>query len=162
MDIIAVLRLLGGIGLFLYGMSLMSSSLEKATGSGLERILEKLTTSRKKGVGQLKGWSLGVGVTAVIQSSAAVTIMLGGFASAGLMKLTQALPVVFGSNVGSTVTAQILRLGDLNEDTLILKLLNPSSFAAILVGAGAFIVLFAKKKKLKNPSSMVFTSEKHW
>ena len=150
MDILSVLQLLGGVGLFLYGMSLMGSSLEKLAGSGLERILEKLTTSKRKGVGYIKGWGLGAGVTAIIQSSAATTIMLIGFVNAGIMKLGQAIPVVMGANVGSTVTAQILRLGDLGSDNLILKLLKPSSFAPMLVGIGAFILLFTKKKKAKD------------
>lgn len=150
MDILSILQLLGGVGLFLYGMSLMGSSLEKLAGSGLERILEKLTTSKRKGVGYIKGWGLGAGVTAIIQSSAATTIMLIGFVNAGIMKLGQAIPVVMGANVGSTVTAQILRLGDLGSDNLILKLLKPSSFAPMLVGIGAFILLFTKKKKAKD------------
>lgn len=150
MDILSILQLLGGIGLFLYGMSLMGSSLEKLAGSGLERILEKLTTGKRKGIGYVKGWGLGAGVTAIIQSSAATTIMLIGFVNAGIMKLYQAIPVVMGANVGSTVTAQILRLGDLGSDNLILKLLKPSSFAPMLVGVGAFILLFTKKKKAKD------------
>lgn len=150
MTILSILQLLGGIGLFLYGMSLMGSSLEKLAGSGLERILEKLTTSKRKGVGFLKGWGLGAGVTAIIQSSAATTIMLIGFVNAGIMKLAQAIPVVMGANVGSTITAQILRLGDLGSDNLILQLLKPSSFAPMLVGIGAFILLFTKKKKAKD------------
>ena len=150
MDILSVLQLLGGIGLFLYGMSLMGSSLEKLAGSGLERILEKLTTGKRKGIGYVKGWGLGAGVTAIIQSSAATTIMLIGFVNAGIMKLYQAIPVVMGANVGSTITAQILRLGDLGSDNLILKLLKPSSFAPMLVGVGAFILLFTKKKKAKD------------
>lgn len=150
MDVLSILQLLGGIGLFLYGMSLMGSSLEKLAGSGLERILEKLTTSKRKGVGSLKGWGLGAGVTAIIQSSAATTIMLIGFVNAGIMKLAQAIPVVMGANVGSTVTAQILRLGDLGSDNLILQLLKPSSFAPMLVGIGAFILLFTKNKKAKD------------
>ena len=150
MDILSILQLLGGIGLFLYGMNLMGSSLEKLAGSGLERILEKLTTSKRKGVGFIKGWGLGAGVTAIIQSSAATTIMLIGFVNAGIMKLAQAIPVVMGANVGSTVTAQILRLGDLGSDNLILTLLKPSSFAPMLVGVGAFILLFTKKKKAKD------------
>ena len=108
MDILSILQLFGGIGLFLFGMSLMSSSLEKLTGSGLERVLETVTTSKKKGVGAVKGWAFGMGVTGVIQSSAATTIMLVGFVNAGIMKVAQAMPVVFGSNVGSTVTAQII------------------------------------------------------
>lgn len=155
MDILSVLQLLGGIGLFLYGMSLMGSSLEKLAGGGLERILEKLTTSKRKGVGQLKGWGLGTGVTAIIQSSAATSIMLIGFVNAGIMKLSQAIPVVMGANVGSTVTAQILRLGDIGSDILILKLLKPSSFAPMLVGIGAFILLFTKNKKAKQVAGIM-------
>ncbi|MBQ9610286.1 MAG: Na/Pi symporter [Lachnospiraceae bacterium] len=155
MDIISVLQLLGGVGLFLYGMSLMTASLENLAGSGLKTVLEKLTTSKKKGIGQIKGWTFGIGVTAIIQSSAAVTIMLSGFVNAGIMKLEQALPVVFGSNVGSTVTAQILRLGDLGSDTLILRLLKPSSFASILLAIGAFMFIFIKKKKTKDVASIL-------
>ncbi|SEQ70600.1 phosphate:Na+ symporter [Lachnospiraceae bacterium NE2001] len=150
MDIISILQLLGGIGLFLFGMSQMSSSLEKLTGSGLERILETVTTSKKKGVGTIKGWAFGMGVTGIIQSSAATTIMLVGFVNAGIMKVAQAMPVVFGSNVGSTVTAQILRLGDIGDDNLILQLLKPASFAPMLVGIGAFVILFTKNKNAKN------------
>ena len=155
MDILSILQLLVGIGLFLYGMNLMGSSLEKLAGSGLERILEKLTTSKRKGVGFIKGWGLGAGVTAIIQSSAATTIMLIGFVNAGIMKLAQAIPVVMGANVGSTVTAQILRLGDLGSDNLILTLLKPSSFAPMLVGVGAFILLFTKKKKAKDVAGIM-------
>ena len=83
-----------------------------------------MTTSKKKGVGAVKGWAFGMGVTGIIQSSAATTIMLVGFVNAGIMKVAQAMPVVFGSNVGSTVTAQILRLGDIKNDTLINTLIN--------------------------------------
>ena len=150
MDILDILQLFGGIGLFLFGMSNMSSSLEKLTGSGLERLLEKVTTSKKKKVGKLKGWGFGAGVTAIIQSSAATTIMLVGFVNAGIMKVAQAMPVVFGSNLGSTVTAQILRLGDIGDDNIVLQLIKPSSFAPMLVGLGAFIIVFAKSKKAKN------------
>ncbi|HCA22451.1 MAG TPA: Na/Pi cotransporter family protein [Lachnospiraceae bacterium] len=149
MNIMSVIQLFGGLGLFLYGMSFMCSSLEKLAGSGLERILEKVTTGRSKAGGRIKGWVFGTGVTAAIQSSVAVTIMLSGFVNAGIMKLVQALPVVFGSNVGSTVTAQILRLGDVSSDNIWLQLIKPSSFAPMLVGIGAFIMLFGKKKKPK-------------
>ena len=150
MDIISILKLFGGVGLFLYGMSLMGQSLEKLAGGELEKILEKLTTSKKKGVGSIKGWALGTAVTAIIQSSAATTIMLIGFVNAGIMKVIQAVPVVFGANIGSTVTAQILRLGDLGSGSIVLQLLKPSSFAPMLVAVGAFILLFIKKKKPKN------------
>ncbi|SEG20182.1 phosphate:Na+ symporter [Eubacterium ruminantium] len=155
MDIMSILQLLGGLGLFLYGMSLMCSSLEKLAGSGLERFLEKLTTGKSKASGRIKGWVFGTGVTAVIQSSAAVTIMISGFANAGIMKLTQAMPVVFGSNVGSTATAQILRLGDVSSDNIILQLIKPASFAPMLVGTGAFILLFGKKKKPKQIAGII-------
>ena len=155
MDIFALLKLFGGVGLFLFGMSLMGSSLEKLAGGSLQRILETLTTSKKKGVGEVKGWALGTGVTAIIQSSAATTIMLIGFVNAGIMKLGQAIPVVYGANVGSTATAQILRLGDIGSDNLVLRLLKPSAFAPMLVGVGAFIILFAKKKKLKDVAGIL-------
>ena len=146
MNIISILNLFGGIGLFLFGMSLMGSSLQKLAGGSLEKILETLTTSKKKGVGTVKGWGLGVGVTGIIQSSAATTLMLIGFVNAGIMKLSQAIPVVFGANVGSTFTAQILRLGDLGSGSIILKLLKPSSFAPMLLALGMSIILILKKK----------------
>ena len=155
MDILSVLRLLGGVGLFLFGMSLMGSSLETLAGGSLQRILETLTTSRRKGVGQIKGWGLGTGVTAIIQSSAATTIMLIGFVNAGIMQLDQAIPVVYGANVGSTATAQILRLGDIGSGNLILQLLKPSSFAPMLAFTGAFIILFGKKKRMKDVAGIL-------
>ena len=154
-DILTILQLLGGIGLFLFGMSLMGTYLKEIAGSGLSSILERMTTSGRKGVGAIKGWGLGAGVTAIIQSSAATTIMLIGFVNAGIMKLAQAIPVVLGSNVGSTVTAQILRLGDLSSDSIALRLLKPSAFAPMLVGIGAFIFLFTKKKKVKQTAGIL-------
>lgn len=155
MDIIAILQLFGGVGLFLYGMSFMTSSLEKVAGSGMERILGKLTTGRSKWTGRIKGWFLGTSVSAFVQSSAAVTIMISGFVNAGIMSLSQAFPVVFGSNVGTTATAQLLRLGDLGSDSVWLQLLKPSSFAPMLVGIGAFIRLFTKKKNLKETAGIL-------
>ena len=146
---INVLELFGGIGLFLFGMSLMGTSLKNLAGGGLEKILQTLTTSKKKSVGIMKGWGLGLTVTGIIQSSAATTIMLIGFVNAGIMTLAQTIPVVYGANIGSTVTAQILRLGDLGSGSLILKLLKPSSFAPMLVAIGTAIYLLTKKKKLK-------------
>ena len=152
---LSVLELFGGVGLFLYGMNMMGASLEKLAGGGLEKILQTLTTSKKKGVGAIKGWGLGLGVTGIIQSSAATTIMLIGFVNAGIMTLVQAIPVVYGANVGSTVTAQILRLGDLGSGNLFLKLLKPSSFAPMLVAVGAFMFLFLKKQKLKDVAGIL-------
>ncbi len=152
---ISILELFGGVGLFLFGMSLMGSSLERIAGSGLETILQTLTTSKRKGVGALKGWGLGLGVTGIIQSSAATTIMLIGFVNAGIMTLAQAIPVVYGANVGSTVTAQILRLGDLGSGSLVLQLLKPSSFAPMLVAVGTAIYIFSKKQKLKDVAGIL-------
>lgn len=149
MDLFTILPLLGGVGMFLFGMNLMGQSLKNLAGGSLQKILEKLTTGKSQASGALKGFALGTGVTAIIQSSAATTIMLIGFVNAGIMKLAQAIPVVFGANVGSTATAQILRLGDLAENNVFLKLLKPSSFAPILICIGAFIILFTKKSKQK-------------
>ena len=147
MTILYIIDLFGGVGLFLFGMSLMGSSLQKLAGGGLEKILETLTTSKRKGVGALKGFGLGVGVTGIIQSSAATTLMLIGFVNAGIMKLSQSIPVVLGANVGSTFTAQILRLGDLASDNIILKLLKPSSFAPMLLAVGMLMIIITKKYK---------------
>ena len=155
MDIIDILELIGGVGLFLFGMNLMGSSLEKLAGSGLSKILEKLTTGKSKFTGILKGWGLGLGVTGIIQSSAATTIMLIGFVNAGIMKLASAVPVVYGANVGSTVTAQILRLGDLGSGSLILTLLKPSSFAPMLAAIGAAMHMFSKKKRTKDVAGIL-------
>ena len=155
MDLLSILELFGGVGLFLFGMNLMGSSLEKLAGGGLEKILQTLTTSKKRGVGAIKGWALGLGVTGVIQSSAATTIMLIGFVNAGIMTLAQAIPVVYGANIGSTVTAQILRLGDLGSGNIVLKLLKPSSFAPMLVAVGVAIFMITKKQKLKDISGIL-------
>lgn len=150
MDFFSILTLLGGVGLFLFGMNLMGASLKNLAGGSLEKVLEKLTTGKNQFTGTIKGFSLGTAVTAIIQSSAATTIMLIGFVNAGIMKLGQAIPVVFGANIGSTATAQILRLGDLSETSFILKLLKPSSFAPILICIGAFIILFTSNNKKRD------------
>ena len=107
MSLTSVLKLIAGIGLFLYGMDLMGDGLKLLAGASLEKILEKLTKSR------FKGLALGTVVTALIQSSAATCIMCLGFINAGIMNLYQAIPVAFGANIGSTITGQILRLGDI-------------------------------------------------
>lgn len=155
MDFFSILTLLGGVGLFLFGMNLMGASLKNLAGGSLEKVLEKLTTGKNQFTGTIKGFSLGTAVTAIIQSSAATTIMLIGFVNAGIMKLGQAIPVVFGANIGSTATAQILRLGDLSETSFILKLLKPSSFAPILICMGAFIILFTSNNKKRDVASIL-------
>jgi len=155
LDFFSILTLLGGVGLFLFGMNLMGASLKNLAGGSLEKVLEKLTTGKNQFTGTIKGFSLGTAVTAIIQSSAATTIMLIGFVNAGIMKLGQAIPVVFGANIGSTATAQILRLGDLSETSFILKLLKPSSFAPILICIGAFIILFTSNNKKRDVASIL-------
>lgn len=144
MTLEAILTMLGGIGLFLYGMKLMGTSLERAAGAKMEKILERLTSNKAKGV------ALGAGVTAAIQSSAATIIMVVGFLNAGILRLTQAVPVIMGANIGTTITAQILRMGDINGGNVFLTLLKPSSFAPILIVISAFIILMTKKQKLKD------------
>ncbi len=140
----AVLMMLGGIGMFLYGMKLMGNSLESAAGARMEKILERLTSNKAKGV------ALGAGVTAVIQSSAATIIMVVGFLNAGILKLAQGVPVIMGANIGTTITAQILRMGDISGDNIVLMLLKPSSFAPILIVISAFVILMSKRQSLKD------------
>jgi len=143
-----MLMMLGGIGMFLYGMKLMGSSLESAAGAKMEKVLEKLTSNKAKGV------ALGAGVTAVIQSSAATIIMVVGFLNAGILKLVQGVPVIMGANIGTTITAQILRMGDISGDNIILTLLKPSSFAPILIVVSAFIILMSKRQSLKDKTGI--------
>ena len=149
MSLTSFLQLFGGIGLFLYGMNVLSSSLEKLAGVRLEKFLEKLTNNRLKGVG------LGAVVTAIIQSSAATSVMVIGFVNAGIMKLAQAVPVVMGANIGTTITAQILRLGDINGDNILLTLIKPASFAPICILAGAAVLLISKRSKTKDMASII-------
>lgn len=149
MSITAILNLLGGIGMFLYGMDYLGDALKKAAGVSLERILEKLTNNKTKGL------LLGTAVTAIIQSSAATAIIVIGFVNASIMNLEQGIPVVLGSNIGSTVTGQLLRLGDISNQNIILTLLKPSSFAPILIAIGVFLIIFVKKKKLNTPASIM-------
>lgn len=148
MTIESILMMLGGIGLFLYGMKLMGSSLESAAGARMEKILERLTSNKAKGV------ALGAGVTAVIQSSAATIIMVVGFLNAGILKLAQGVPVIMGANIGTTITAQILRMGDINGDNILLMLLKPSSFAPVLIVVSAFIMLMSKRKSIKDKAGI--------
>ena len=136
----SILMMLGGIGMFLYGMKLMGSSLESAAGARMEKILERLTSNKAKGV------ALGAGVTAVIQSSAATIIMVVGFLNAGILKLAQGVPVIMGANIGTTITAQILRMGDISGDNIFLVMLKPSTFAPLLIVVSAVSMLMSKRR----------------
>lgn len=144
MNIFSIISLLGGIALFLYGMSFMGEQLERLSGGKLEQILEKMTDKTYKGV------LLGAVVTAVIQSSSAVTVMVVGFVNSGIMQLTRAIGVIMGANIGTTVTGWILSLTQINGESLIISLLKPSSFAPVLAIISVFMLMFCKNEKKKN------------
>ena len=144
MDFFDVLALLGGLAMFLFGMNQMSDGLSKLSGGKMEKILEKLTSNKFKGV------VLGAGVTAVIQSSSATTVMVVGFVNSGIMKLSQAVGIIFGANVGTTITAWILSLTGLESSNFWVQLLKPTSFSPILAIIGIAITMFAKKDKYKD------------
>ena len=144
MDIFGILTMIGGLALFLYGMEVMGNGLSKASGGRLEHILEKLTANKFKAV------LLGAGVTAVIQSSSATTVMVVGFVNSGIMKLTQAIGIIMGANIGTTITSWILSLSGIQSSNVFIKMLNPSSFSPILAVVGVALLMFAKKDKHKD------------
>lgn len=144
MDFFGILTLIGGLAFFLYGMEVMGNGLSKASGGRLEMLLGKLTSSRWKAV------LLGAGVTAMIQSSSATTVMVVGFVNSGIMKLSQVVGIIMGANVGTTVTSWILSLAGLESDNFFIRLLKPSSFSPILAVVGVGFLMFSKKEKLKN------------
>jgi Na/Pi-cotransporter II-like protein len=133
--------MLGGLALFLYGMNAMGDGLAKVSGGKLERILEKLTSSPIKAV------LLGCGVTAVIQSSSATTVMVVGFVNSGIMKLEQAVGVIMGANIGTTVTSWMLSLTGIESDNFFMQLLKPTSFSPILALIGVILIMFVKSEK---------------
>ena len=144
MDIFNVLTMIGGLCLFLFGMNVMGESLERAAGNSLRTLLSKLTGSR------IAGFLTGLAVTAVIQSSSATTVMVVGFVNSGLLNLSQAIGVIMGANVGTTVTAWVLSLGGISGDSLILQLLKPTSFTPILALVGIVYYMFVKDAKKKD------------
>ncbi len=144
MDLFNVLSLIGGIAMLLYGMHIMGDGLEKASGGKLEKILEKLTKTRIAAV------LLGAGVTAVIQSSTATTVMVVGFVNSGIMKLSQAIGIIMGANIGTTMTAWILSLTAIEGTSFFVRLLEPSSFSPVLALIGMCLVTFSKKDKNNN------------
>ena len=144
MTIFNILTLLGGLALFLFGMNTMGSSLEKMSGGKLEGILERMTNTRIKGV------LLGTAVTALIQSSGAVTVMVVGFVNSGIMELGQVIGIVMGAHVGTTVTAWLLSLTGIEGSSMILSLMKPSSFAPVLAFIGIILVMFFKSEKKKS------------
>ena len=143
-NIFCILNLLGGLAFFLYGMSIMSEALEKIAGGKLEKILKSITSNKYKGL------LLGLGVTAVIQSSSAVTVMLVGLVNSGLMKLSQAIGVIMGSNIGTTATAWILSLAGIEADNSWIALFKPDSLTPIMAFVGMLIFFVSKSNKNKN------------
>ncbi len=148
MDLFSVLSLLCGLALFLYGMNTMGDGLEKFSGGKLEKTLEKMTNST------IKGFLLGAAVTAVIQSSSATTVMVVGFVNSGIMKLRQAIGIIMGANVGTTITAWILSLAGIEGDSLFMKLLKPESFSAVFAFIGIVLLMFSKGGGKKNLGSI--------
>lgn len=144
MDIFGVLTMVGGLALFLYGMSLMGDGLSHISGGRLEKILEKLTSS------PLKAVLLGAVVTAVIQSSSATTVMVVGFVNSGVMKLSQAVGIIMGANIGTTMTSWILSLSGIESSNLFMQFLKPTSFSPVLAIIGVSFLMFSKKEKKKD------------
>ena len=147
MDIFSVFQMAGGLALFLYGMHVMGDGLEKQAGGKLKTILEKLTAN------PVKGFLLGAAVTAVIQSSSATTVMVVGFVNAGIMKLSQAIGIIMGANVGTTITSWILSLTGLQGDSFWIQLLKPTSFSPIIAFFGIILIMFSKKEGKKDLGS---------
>ena len=144
MDIFDILTMIGGLSLFLFGMNIMGESLERRAGSSLRALLGKLTTNR------MLGFLTGLAVTAVIQSSSATTVMVVGFVNSGLLTLGQAINVIMGANVGTTVTAWILSLSGIEGSSLIVRLLKPSSFTPVLALVGIIFYMFLKDSRKKD------------
>ena len=149
MNIFDLLTMIGGLCLFLFGMNIMGDALERRAGGGLKKILAKLTKNK------LAGFLTGLGVTAIIQSSSATTVMVVGFVNSGIMTLRQSIGVIMGANIGTTVTAWILSLGGISGDNLVLQLLKPTSFTPVLALIGTVFLMFGKTSKKKDTGSIL-------
>ena len=149
MDIFSIINLLGGLALFLYGMSVMSQGLEKLAGGKLEGILRSMTSNK------FKSLLLGLGVTAIIQSSSAVTVMLVGLVNSSIMTLEQSVGVIMGTNIGTTVTAWLLSLVGISSNNIFLKLLKPEAFSPIMALIGVLMMMASKSDKRKDAGSVM-------
>lgn len=149
MDIFSVLNLIGGLCLFLFGMNLMGQALERRAGSGLRTLLGRLTTNKWAGL------LTGLGITAIIQSSSATTVMAVGFVNSGLMSLSQSIHVIMGANIGTTVTAWILSLAGIDSHNVFIQLLKPSSFTPILALIGVILHMFSKDDRKKDSGTIL-------
>lgn len=148
-DIFDVLAMIGGLCLFLFGMNIMGDGLERRAGNSLKALLGKLTNSK------IKGFLTGMGVTAVVQSSSATTVMVVGFVNSKLMTLKQAIGVIMGANIGTTMTSWILSLGGISSDNIFMKLLKPTSFTPILALIGIALTMFSKSSKKKDTGTIL-------
>ena len=144
MDITHITSLLGGIALFLYGMSIMGAGLEKLAGGKMQGVLQKLTSSTIKGV------IFGTLITGVIQSSAGTVVICVGLVNSGIMTLTQSVGVIMGANIGTTVTGQLIRMADISGDSLWLTLMQPKTFAPVVAFIGCIFYVFLRNAKKKN------------
>ena len=144
MDIFNILEMIGGLCLFLFGMNLMGQALERRAGGKLHSVLSKMTTNK------MAGFMTGCGVTAIIQSSSATTVMVVGFVNSGIMTLRQAVNVIMGANVGTTITGWILSLGGIDGNSTWVRLLKPTSFTPILALVGIVLYMFLKKDNKKD------------
>ena len=149
MGIFEVFEMLVGLALFIFGMNFMGEALEKRGGGKLKQIIENVTSS------PLKGVLLGAGVTAIIQSSSATTVMVVGFVNSGIMRLSQAISVIMGANIGTTITSWILSLSGLEGDNIFVQLLKPSSFTPVLALIGIIFLMFSKSSKKKDTASIL-------
>ena len=147
--IFKIITLLGGLALFLFGMDIMGKGLERSAGGKLQTVLAKMSST------VFKGFLLGLSVTAVIQSSSATTVMVVGFVNSGIMTLRQAVGVIMGSNIGTTVTAWILSLSGLEGDSFIIKLFKPDTLAPLLGVIGIALFMFTKSEQKKNIGSIL-------
>ena len=149
MDIFSVFTLCGGLAFFLYGMSVMSSGLEKVAGGKLEQMLKKMTSNA------FKSLLLGAGITIAIQSSSAMTVMLVGLVNSGIMELSQTVGVIMGSNIGTTLTAWILSLAGIESDAIWLRMLKPESFAPIVAFIGILLIMVSKGDRRRSAGSIM-------
>ena len=144
-NVLSVVQLVGGLALFIYGMTTMGKGLERAAGSKLEKTLEKMTGNL------FSALLMGLVVTMVIQSSSATTVMVVGFVNAGIMTLRQSVGVILGANIGTTITAQILRLDSGGvTDNIVMQMLKPSNLAYVVVLVGVIIMMLAKKRRTRD------------
>ena len=149
MDIFSIFTMFGGLALFLYGMNLMGEGLAKVSGGKLEQILERMTNSTGKAV------LLGAAVTAVILSSSATTVMVVGFVNSGIMRLSQAVGVIMGANIGTTVTSWVLSLAGIDSSNFFVQFLKPSSFSPVLAVIGMILIMFSKSDKKRDVGSIL-------